>query len=89
MSHQLAIPGARLMSKVWSRSFALHRNWTSAAGMSLGQAFVSFPSIPRIFLRALRPQVPALERAQPPLVCQVAMPWTRPGGESWTASKSS
>ena len=38
---------------------------------------------------ALRPQVPALERAQPPLVCQVAMPWSRPGGEGWRASKSS
>ena len=37
---------------------------------------------------ALRPQAPALERAQPPLVCQVAMPWTRPGGEGWRASKS-
>ena len=38
---------------------------------------------------ALHPQVPALEQAQPPLVCQVAMPWTRPGGEGWRASKRS
>ena len=30
-----------------------------------------------------------LDRAQPPLVCQVAMPWSRPGGEGWRASKSS
>ena len=38
---------------------------------------------------ALRPQVPALEQAQPPLVCQVMMPWSRLGGEGWRASKSS
>ena len=28
-------------------------------------------------------------RLQPSLVCQVAMPWSRPGGEGWRASKSS
>ena len=38
---------------------------------------------------ALRPQVLALERAQPPLVCQVMMPWSRPGGEGWRASRNS
>ena len=38
---------------------------------------------------ALRPQVPALKLAQPPLVCQVVMLWSRPGGEGWRASKSS
>ena len=37
---------------------------------------------------ALRPRVPALERAQPSLVCQVAMPWTRPEGEGWRDSRS-
>ena len=47
-----------------------------------------FPSS-HALLSALRPQVPALERAQPPLVCQVDMPWSRPGGEGWRASKSS
>ena len=31
------------------------------------------PLLPCILLCALRPQVPALERAQPPLVCQVVM----------------
>ena len=43
----------------------------------------------RLGASVLHPQVPALERAQPPLVCQVAMPWSRPGGEGWRASKSS
>ena len=51
-------------------------------------AHTSFPPL-MLSLFALRPQVPALERAQPPLVCQVAMPWSRPGGEGWRASKSS
>ena len=33
----------------------------------------------RLGASTLRPQVPALERAQPPLVCQVAMSWSRLG----------
>ena len=37
------------------------------------------PPLPQALLHALRPQVPALERAQPPLVCQVVMLWSRPG----------
>ena len=40
-------------------------------------------------LCALRPRDPALDRAQPPLVSQVAMLWERPGGEGWRASRSS
>ena len=43
----------------------------------------------RLDASTLRPQVPALERAQPPLVCQAVMPWSRLGGEGWRASKSS
>ena len=44
------------------------------AGSGLREPLLPSPHSPR----ALRPQVPALERSQPPLVCQVAMPWTRP-----------
>ena len=53
--------------------------------LSLGRLYV-----PARWLdtNALRPQVLALEKAQPPLVCQVAMPWARPGVEGWRASKS-
>ena len=48
----------------------------------------SFPFL--ACLGALRPRVPALEQAQPPpLVCQVAILWSRPGGEGWRASRSS
>ena len=60
----------------------------SAAEELPGEVLASLFPLAFTPLCALRPRVPALERAQPSLVCQVTMPWTRPGREGWRASES-
>ena len=73
MLQRLVGLSAGLILVVWSRLLVMCH-----CRAYLGQAHASAPLVHAV-LYALRPQVLALERAQPPLVCQVAMPWSRPG----------